>query len=212
MSKKIISGIVLLSVFLFGVWMTRAYYQTPETTSDVDASVLIDNVKNVCKLVTIEAELYEIYDEKNYRNVTWYLPLPTRFSFSKKASIEVKGKVLVGYDLEKVEIDADSVNKILYIRNLPRPEILSIEHDVTYRSLDESFFNEFTAKDFTRINKSAKEVLRQKAIEKLLLEKAEKQGIDVLNVVEFMANGVGWEVQFQKRIFEDVTKRDSFFD
>ncbi|HFC00761.1 MAG TPA: DUF4230 domain-containing protein, partial [Phaeodactylibacter sp.] len=182
MSKKIIGGIVLLSVFLLGVWMTRAYYQTPESTSDVDASVFIEQVKNVCKLVTIEADLHEVYDEKNYRNVTWYLPLPTRFSFSKKASIEVKGKVLVGYDLEKITIDADSVNKVLYIRNLPRPEILSIEHDVKYRSLDESFFNEFTASDFTRINKSAKEVLQQKAIANHLLEKAEQQGLDVLNV------------------------------
>lgn len=209
MSKKIFYVILLLCVFLLGVWVTRFYYQKPETTSITDATVLIENVKDVCKLVTVEGNLRELYDEQNNRNVTLYLPLPTNFTFSKKASIEVVGKVLVGYDLEKVQIDADSINKILYIRNLPRPEVLSIEHDVKYRSLDESFFNEFTASDFTRLNKSAKEVLRQKAIEEHLLEKAEEQGIEVLNVIEFMAKAVGWKVEFQQRLFEDLTKTDS---
>lgn len=209
MTKKIIYGIVLLSIFFLGMWVTRAYYQKPETTIETDAAVLIEKVRDVCKLVTIEADLFEIYDDKNNRNVTLYLPLPTNFSFSKKASIEVAGKVLVGYNLEKLTIDADSTNKILYIRNLPKAEIISIEHDVKYRSLDESFFNEFTASDFTRINQSAKEVLRQKAIRKHLLEQAEEQGIEVLSVIEFMAKGAGWKVEIQKRLFEDVTERDS---
>lgn len=204
--------IILLAVFLFGVWLTRSFYQTPEDTIETDSTVLIENVRDVCKMVTVEAELRELYDEKNNRNVTWYLPLPTNFTFSKTASIEVAGKVLVGYDLEKIEIITDSLNKTLYIKNLPKPEILSVEHDVKYRSLDESFFNEFTASDFTRINRSAKEVLKQKAIEQHLLERAEAQGIEVLNVIEFMAKGVGWKVEFQRRLFQDVTKRDSIID
>ena len=209
MSSKIKNAIILLGVFLFGVWMTRSYYHTPENTVETDSTVLIEKVREVCKLVTIEAELSEIYDEKNHRNVTWYLPLPTNFTFTKKASIEVAGKVLVGYDLEKVTIEADSASKKIVIKNLPDPEIISIEHDVKYRSLDESFFNEFTPKDFTRINKSAKEVLKQKAIEKHLLEEAKAQGDEVLNVIEFMIKNSGWEVEFRQRLFEDITKRDT---
>ena len=75
--------IVLLSVFLFGIWAARMYYQEPEITTETDATVLLQNIKDVCKLVTVEAELQGIYDEKSNRNVTVYLPLPTNFTFSK---------------------------------------------------------------------------------------------------------------------------------
>lgn len=209
MSKKIINVIILLGIFIFGAWVAKLYYQEPEITTETDATVLIQNIKDVCKLVTVEANLQEIYDEKSNRNVTVYLPLPTNFTFSKKASIEVSGKVLVGYDLEKITLDVDSINKVLYIRNLPNPEIISIEHDVKYRSLDESFFNEFTPKDFTQLNKSAKAVLKQKAIEEKLLDRAEEQGNEVLKVIQFMAKGFGWEAKVQQKLFEDVTQRDS---
>ncbi|MFT6320703.1 MAG: hypothetical protein ACJAT4_001631 [Granulosicoccus sp.] len=103
----------------------------------------------------------------------------------------------MGYDLEKITIDVDSINKILYIRNLPNPEIISIEHDVKYRSLDESFFNEFTPNDFTELNKTAKAILKQKAIEEKLLDRAEEQGNEVLRVIQFMAKGFGWEAKIQ---------------
>jgi len=209
MSKKLINVIVLLGIFLLGIWAARMYYQEPQITTETDATVLIQNIKDVCKLVTVEAELQEIYDEKNTRNVTVYLPLPTNFTFSKKASIEVAGKVLVGYDLEKITIDVDSSNKILYIRNLPSPEIISIEHDVKYRSLDESFFNEFTPQDFTQLNKTAKAILKQKAIEEKLLDRAEEQGNEVLKVIQFMAKGFGWEAKVQNKLFENMSKRDS---
>jgi hypothetical protein len=197
MGKKLINVIVLLGIFLFGAWVARLYDQEPQITTETDATVLIQNIKDVCKLVTVEANLQEIYDEKSNRNVTVYLPLPTNFTFSKKASIEVVGKVLVGYDLEKITIDVDSINKILYIRNLPNPEIISIEHDVKYRSLDESFFNEFTPNDFTELNKTAKAILKQKAIEEKLLDRAEEQGNEVLRVIQFMAKGFGWEAKIQ---------------
>jgi hypothetical protein len=197
MGKKLINVIVLLGIFLFGAWVARWYDQEPQITTETDATVLIQNIKDVCKLVTVEANLQEIYDEKSNRNVTVYLPLPTNFTFSKKASIEVVGKVLVGYDLEKITIDVDSINKILYIRNLPNPEIISIEHDVKYRSLDESFFNEFTPNDFTELNKTAKAILKQKAIEEKLLDRAEEQGNEVLRVIQFMAKGFGWEAKIQ---------------
>lgn len=210
MTQKIKTVIILLSVFLFGVWITRQFYQQPQFSTEEEATVLIEKVREVCKLVTIEADLHELYDEKNLKTVTWYLPLPTNFVFSKKASIEVSGKVLVGYNLEKVEIATDSLTRTLTIKNLPDPEVISIEHDVKYRNIEESFFNGFSPKDFTAINKRAKEILRQKAIEQHLLEKAEAQGIEILEVIKFMGKGSGWNVEIQNRLFEDVTKRDTF--
>ena len=112
-------------------------------------------------------------------------------------------------NLSKMTIEADSTYKILYIRDLPKPEIISIEHDVKYRNLEESFFNGFTPKDFTTLNRNAKEVLKQKAIQQHLLEKAEQQGAEVLDVIDFMAKGAGWTVEVQRRMFEDINSPDS---
>ena len=111
-------------------------------------------------------------------------------------------------NLEKITIDVDSTNKTLYIRDLPSPEIISIEHDVKYRSLDDSFFNEFTPNDFTQLNKSAKAVLKQKAIEEKLFDRAEEQGSEVLRVIEFMASGFGWKTEVQSLAGDGVRSID----
>jgi len=69
MSKKLINVIVLLGVFGLGIWGAKMYYQEPEIRTETDATVLLQNIKDVCKLVTVEAELQEIYDEKTTRDV-----------------------------------------------------------------------------------------------------------------------------------------------
>ena len=48
----------------------------------------------------------ELYDETNIRRFTVYVPMPSTFSFSKKAILQVEGKVLVGYDLKNIKITA----------------------------------------------------------------------------------------------------------
>lgn len=53
--------------------------------------------------------------------MTFYLPFPSSWNFSKQAIIRVEGRVLVGYDMEKVRIKADSSSQTLFIGNLPEP-------------------------------------------------------------------------------------------
>jgi len=203
---------VLGAFFLLGVLLTQWWYQEPTTTVEADSSVLIEKIEEVCKLVTIEAQLAARHDEQNNKTTTWYLPLPTNFTFSKKASIEVEGKVLVGYDLEKIDIEADSINKKIILKNLPEPEILAVDHNLKYRDIEESFFNTFSPKDFTALNQRAKGVLKQRAIDTHLLEQAKDKGTEMLGVIEFMVKSAGWEIEFRDRIFEDETKRDTFPD
>ena len=209
MTKKATSGILLLGTFLLGIWLARSYYQPTAPIINTDSTILLNRVRQVCKLVTIEGDVNVMYDQENIRKVKVYLPLPTNFNFSKKASVEVQGKVLVGYDLENVTFDVDSINKIIIVKNLPEPEILSIEHDVKYRDFEESFFNEFTAKDISDMNIKAKEILRAKAIEDNLLKQAETQGKDMLNVIEFMIKGAGWKVEFERELFKEMLQQDT---
>ena len=191
---RYITGIILfLLAIVLGGWLSYQFLNNPgKEITNVESSVLLEKVEKVCKLVTVEGNFVELYDEENIRNFTIYLPLPSTWSFSKEATLEVRGKVLVGFDMENIKITADSTNKIIQLSNLPAPEILSIDHEVKYKDLEESFFNAFTPEDYTRLNRNAKEVLRKKAEESRLLEEAVQQGNQMLDVIRFMAEGFGW--------------------
>jgi len=191
---RYITGIILfLLAIVLGGWLSFYFLNNPgKEITNVESSVLLEKVEKVCKLVTVEGNFVELYDEENIRNFTIYLPLPSTWSFSKEATLEVRGKVLVGFDMENIKITADSTNKIIQLSNLPAPEILSIDHEVKYKDLEESFFNAFTPEDYTRLNRNAKEVLRKKAEESRLLEEAVQQGNQMLDVIRFMAEGFGW--------------------
>ncbi len=201
MTKKLFILIGIVAAFGLGVWLTQWFYQSKKKEiSSTQSTILLDKVKDVLKLVTVEANFNELYNETKTRPVTLYLPLPSTFSFSKKAILEVKGKVLVGFDLEKVSISADSVNRVLTLSNLPEPEVLSIDHQVQYRNLEESFFNSFSAEDYTSLNHNAKEMLRQKVEESHLMEKARGQGNQMIDVIRFMAESLGWTVQLEEAV------------
>lgn len=159
-----------------------------------DSSVLLERVRGVLKMVTVEGDIHEIYNSTQSRDVTLYLPLPTRFSFDKRATVEVRGTVLVGYDLEKLDLRVEADSRRVLISNLPEPEILAIDHELDYRDLEESWFNTFTARDYSELNRRAKEVLRNKALESRLTEEAARRGGDVLEGLRFLVEGAGYEL------------------
>ena len=195
MMKRILAIIGLLAVFGLGFWAASWYFrQKAEDEIRSQSTVLLEKVSKVRKLVTVEGNFSELYDETNIRKFTLYVPMPSTWSFSKQAILKVTGKVLVGYDMEQIRISVDSLQHRIVVGNLPEPRILSIDHEVEYKNLEESFFNSFTPEDYTRINKNAKAVLRQKAEESRLLDEARKEGNQMLDVMRFMIESAGWEM------------------
>ncbi len=204
--KKILYGAGLVLFFVVGIGLSRWYYQTEqEQISRSQSTVLLEKVQRVCKLVTVEGTFLEHYDQSMDRQMTLYLPLPSTWSFTKTAFLEVQGRVMVGYDMDKITITADSTNKKIILGNLPQPQILSIDHTIRYKDLEESFFNHFTPEDYTQLNQNAKEVLSKKAAEAGLLEEAERQGNQMISVIQFMAQSVGWTVEMEHEEIEDIT-------
>lgn len=195
MSRSILSVLVAFALFLGGAWLSyQLLTKGGEERQEVEATVLLERVKEVCQLVTVEGQFNEIYHETNLREVTLYLPIPTYWEFPKKALLEVQGRVLVGYNMEQVGIKLDSAAQQITLSNLPEPTILAIDHEISYRDLQESFFNSFTPEDYTQLNKNAKEVLRKQAYEAGLLTEAKQQGNAMINAIRFMAEGIGWTV------------------
>ena len=203
MMKRILAIIGLLAVFGLGFWAASWYFrQKAEDEIRSQSTVLLEKVSKVRKLVTVEGNFSELYDETNIRKFTLYVPMPSTWSFSKQAILKVTGKVLVGYDMEQIRISVDSLQHRIVVGNLPEPRILSIDHEVEYKNLEESFFNSFTPEDYTRINNNAKAVLLQKAEESRLLDEARKEGNQMLDVMRFMAESVGWELVVERNGLE----------
>jgi hypothetical protein len=196
MRRGFIPVLFLLAAFLLGGWITyRLFNKRGEERTTVESSVLLERVREVFKLVTVEGDFSEIYHEKSIREVTLYLPIPTYWDFSKEALLEVKGKVLVGYNMEQVAFTVDSTTRTITLSNLPEPEILAVDHSITYRNLDESYFNSFTPEDYTQLNKNAKAILRKKAEESDLLAKAKADGNAMVETMRFMTESVGWTLK-----------------
>lgn len=179
-------GMILMIVlgYLISDWIhTRA-----EKRISTNNEIILEKVKKVAKVVAIEGYFSEMYDYKDFYNFDWSI-------FRKKALIRIKARVSVGVNLEKATFTADEKTKTLYIKNIPRPEILSIDHDIDYYDITEGTFNSFTPEDFNKINENAKEQIRQTASKSDLFSQAARQVEDVVNTFKVFAETAGWKVE-----------------
>ncbi len=192
MIKKILALLGLLLLIFAVFWGTRAWYTKESITKEEQSVILLEKIKTVAKLVTVEGYFSEMYDYQDY----WKYDIsPLR----KKALVRIKAKVAVGYDLSQMKLEALPDEKRILISNLPDPGIVAIEHDLDYYDITEGTFNSFSADDYNLINKNAKEKIRETALASDLFLSAEEQSNQLLDLVQFMVEGAGWELEFQPR-------------
>jgi len=185
-----------LGMLTFSKWTES----TDKQIRQQQATVLLERVREVCKLVTVEGDVSELYNETMTRQITMYLPLPTKFNFDKKATVQVEGTVLVGYDLEQVNFELNVDEAILTISNFPEPEILAIDHNIQYHDLSESWFNGFKPEDYTELNRSAKEFLHEKAAESKLMDRAQEQGLGIIDNIRQLVEAAGIQVIVEQEV------------
>ncbi|MEL6355621.1 MAG: DUF4230 domain-containing protein [Bacteroidota bacterium] len=201
MNKSILYGLLIVMAFALGMLTFSKWTENRDKQiRQQQATVLMERVREVCKLVTVEGDVSELYNETMTRQVTMYLPLPTKFNFDKKATVQVEGTVLVGYDLEQVNFDLNVNEAVLTISNFPEPKILAIDHDIKYRDLSESWFNGFSPEDYTELNRSAKEFLREKAAESELMDKAREQGLGIIDNIRQLVEAAGIQVIVEQQL------------
>lgn len=184
--------ISLVAVFAAGVFVTRWYFKRSEPNVQESGVVLLEQIKQVAKLVTVEGYFSEIYDYQDYYGYDLSL-------FRKKALLRVKAKVSVGYDLEKMKVTAMPETKTIRLSGIPPAEILSIEHDLDYYDVQEGFFNEFSPEDYNKLNANAKEFIRKKALESDLTKTATAQRNALLETMKFMVESGGWKLEVEQQ-------------
>lgn len=184
--------LLFVATFGLGVWLTHRVYQETEIKAEEESQVLMEKIKTVAKLITIEGYFSEIYEYNDY----WGYEFS---AFQKKALLRVKAKVSVGYNLSELKIESLPDSKTIIISNIPDPEILSTDHDVDYYDLQEGLFNAFTAKDHSKLQANAKKFIEQKAQESDLFIAAEKQSNQMLEMIRFIVESAGWKMEYKSR-------------
>jgi predicted SPOUT superfamily RNA methylase MTH1 len=176
-------------MFFCGYKVSESMHSWTEAKKIEESQVLIEQIRQVAKFIVTENYISEIFTHKEY----WPYDFP---GFRKKAMIKVNAKVSMGYDLSNMSIEANEEDKTLTISIVPKAEILSIDHDLQYYDISEGVFNTFTEQDFNNMQERAEEIIRLKVEEGALYESAEKQGKELLEAIEFMAENVGWKVLY----------------
>lgn len=201
MVKNLSAFFALIFVFGLGVFATKQYYSYNETVTKENSQVLLERIKTVAKLVTVEGYFSEVYSHEDYYNFDLS-------PFRKKALLRVKAKVGVGYDLGKLKIDAFDEQKKIVISNIPDPEILFVEQEVDYYDIQEGTFNSFSEQELTDLNKRAKSFIEEKAkSDKIgLLPAAEEQMNKMLESIQFMVESAGYTLEYQT-VYEDSKKQ-----
>jgi hypothetical protein len=185
--------IVLILAIIGIAWYSGYKYNWVNKKQETSVNVVLEKIQKVFKLVTVEGHLSEIYNHKDYYN--WDLPM-----FRKKALIRVNAKVLVGFDFEKVKLTVDEDSKTIYIEDFPEAEILSMDHELDYYDITQGSFNKFTSQDYNEINKNVKEFARAKAIDSKLLESAEAQKEEIMEMLKTIIMATGWEVVIKDKL------------
>ena len=155
------------------------------------STVILDRIKSVCKLVSVEGDFAEIYRYENIKD--GFLNL---LSSKKKALVVINAKAQVGYDLKKLKLEADLDRKRIILTAFPEPEVLSIEPDIQFYDIKNGLFNSFSSDDLTDLNAKAKEHIRDKIPESGLLETAKKEALEAVMIIEKIVETIGWRLDY----------------
>jgi hypothetical protein len=177
----------VISYFIFQKFSSTSKKHLTEKQS----VILLDKIKRVSKLITIEGEFAEIYHHENSKEK--FLGL---FSSKKKAIILINAKVHIGFDFRKVKMRTDTKNKSLILSDFPQPEVFSIEPNIRFYDIQNGLLNKFSSEDLTEVNKEAKEHILQKIPESNLMQTANNEALEAISLMENLVETIGWKLDY----------------
>lgn len=181
---------LLLGLLLGGFYLLEHFGQHhPQASSEV----LLEQIRDVAKLVTNEGDFLEIYAYEDY----WgYNISPLR----KKALVRAKGHVLVGCNLDQVDMEIREDDHIIVLSHLPEPEILALEVEIDYYDLTQGTFNAFEPADLNRIEADVRAKMREKVlVSDLYRQSSVRMGL-FYNTIQALADQTGWTMRYKDQL------------
>ncbi len=187
---EVLLGLILGSIAMYWLFSFFRRKRNKETT-EVQSTVLLERIKNVCKLISVEGDFAEIYKYENTRER--FLSL---VSSKKKALIVINAKVHIGYDLQKIQLQANNAKRQIVLSTFPQPQILSIEPQLEFYDIKNGLFNSFTPNDLTSLNQEAIKHIRDKIPQSGLMETARREALEAILLMEKLVETIGWKLEY----------------
>lgn len=187
---EVFLGLVLGAIIMYWLFSFFRKKQSKELTTH-QSTVLLEKIKSVCKLISVEGDFAEIYKYENTKER--FLSL---VSSKKKALIVIKAKAQIGYDLKKILMHADDGKKKIILANFPEPEVLSIAPEMEFYDVKNGLFNTFTPDDLTTLNQEAKKHILEKIPDSGLMETARKEALQTVLLIEKIVETIGWKLDY----------------
>ncbi len=157
-------------------------------TEKSDYYVLTNQIARMNKMVVMEQNISSMQKTKMGYEM-----------FGKEVSSNsiityTKTNAQVSYDLNKMKIEVDSINKKLVITELPDADI-RITPSVEIQSLDDSFFNRISEKDIRNVTEKAKETAIKSIDQNQLRSEGHKQLMENLNNIFVLAKALNYTIE-----------------
>lgn len=155
-----------------------------------DFYIITNQIKKMNKMVVVEQDFSSMQKTKVTSQIFGGL-LP---NMEKEIVTFTKTNAQVSYDLNKMKIDVDSVNKKLIIRELPNAEIKIIP-SVEIQNMDDSFFDRFNENDLKKIQNNAKNNAVKTVNQNYLRDLGRKQLSENLSQIFVLAKALKYTIE-----------------
>lgn len=194
-------GLILGAIIMYWLFSSFRKKKKKELTTH-QSTVLLEKIKSVCKLISVEGDFAEIYKYENTRERFLSLVIS-----KKKALIVIKAKAQIGYDLKKILIHADDGKKKIILTSFPEPEVLSIQPELDFYDIKNGMFNTFTPDDLTTLNQEAKKHILEKIPESGLMDTARNEALHTVLLIEKIVETIGWKLDYSALEITDKQKK-----
>lgn len=185
-------GYLIFTVFSVALGLALGFwwFGSSERQVQVSSQGMLQQVREVVKIATVEGQFSEIYDYKDFYYYDWY---PLR----KKALIKVSATVSMGYDLSNVEIITNEERKEIIIIGLPSPSILSKDIQHEYYDLQEGSFNAFQPQDLNKMQRDIRRIIQGRVERSALPDMTRERFEMLLGGVQQLVSPYGWSIKLE---------------
>lgn len=191
-SNKILPFVLGAAAMLLLFFIWNAITKKAEDKVQNDYYIITNQIRKMNKMVVMEQDFSSIQKTKITSELMGGL-LPTA---EKELITFTKTNAQVSYDLNKMKIDVDSVNKKLVIRELPNADI-KILPSVEIQSMDDSFFSRFDENDLKKITQRAKDNAYKTVNQQRLRSEGRKQLLQNLDHIFVLAKALNYKIEDQ---------------
>ncbi|MDF2550742.1 MAG: hypothetical protein K0R77_17 [Chryseobacterium sp.] len=166
----------------------RSCFNISEKTEKSDYYILTNQISKMNKMVVLEQDISSM--QKTKMGYEFF----GREMTSNSIITYTKTNAQVSYDLNKMKMEVDSVNKKLIITELPNADI-RITPSVEIQSMDDSFINRISEKDIKNVQQKAKQTAIKSVDQNKLRNEGRQQLMENLNNIFVLAKALNYTIE-----------------